>query len=66
MNTCSAHANIVFNDENRKTNARRRVACSIFFPWADYIQELSFCARSAKKFCGKQFSKLFKEFFPTT
>src|SRR5215813_10860403 len=50
-----------FNDENRKTFKRASAPHCYSSRRPNYIQEFFFCARSPKKLCGKQFSKLSKD-----
>jgi hypothetical protein len=55
-----------FNDaENRKT-FKRALARHLLHILPVGRITFFFCARSPKKLYGKQFSKLFKEFFPKT
>jgi hypothetical protein len=43
MSTCSAQGNIVSTTKAVKHfNARRRAACSIFFPWAELHSRVLF------------------------
>ena len=65
MSTCSAQGEYSFNDESRKTfkRASARHLLHILSRGPNYIQEFFFCARSPKKLCGKQFSKLLRNFF---